>query len=262
MGRRKPASEERPRAAAPESFNAPFAELSRELTRSRRRQKKARVRALVEAPAPQPLAQFPEPPVPAVETHDDARSYDAAMSGARPLGGRTRVPAARNVKEIENFSFDRIAPAEVARMDAADGFDLSYSDRFVRGRAEGVSRETVGRLSRGEFAVREHLDLHGLSLEDARHVVDDFLREHQERGASCVLVITGKGHNSPHRQGVLWKQVPEWLACGPSSRRVLAFVTARPCDGGDGALYVLLRARSTKKHRIDLERGGVGSWDN
>lgn len=73
-----------------------------------------------------------------------------------------------------------------------------------------------------------------------------------------MLIITGKGKNSPGGEGVLRMQVPQWLARGPSARRVLAFVNARPGDGGLGALVVLMRAGSSSKNRIDVERGGVG----
>ena len=86
--------------------------------------------------------------------------------------------------------------------------------------------------------------------------VDQFLTEQQRRGERCVLVITGKGRNSRQQVGVLREKIPQWLARGPSARRVLAFVTARPCDGGEGALYVLLRRERAGKARIDVVAGG------
>lgn len=135
-------------------------------------------------------------------------------------------------------------------------FDFRFSDLYVSGRASGVSRETVARLSRGEFAVRSHVDLHGMALDDAKDAVDQFLVDRQKRGDRCVLVITGKGKNSRGQVAVLREHIPEWLARGPSARRVLAFVTARPCDGGEGAFYVLLRKDASRKMRIDVEAGG------
>ena len=135
-------------------------------------------------------------------------------------------------------------------------FDFRFSDLYVQGRAAGVSRETVARLSRGEFAVRSHVDLHGMALDDAKDAVDQYLAERQKRGDRCVLVITGKGKNSRGQIAVLRERIPEWLARGPSARRVLAFVTARPCDGGEGAFYVLLRRDASRKMRIDVEAGG------
>jgi DNA-nicking Smr family endonuclease len=141
---------------------------------------------------------------------------------------------------------------------ADEYFDVRFSDRFLCAHAPGVSRETLAKLERGEFAVRSHVDLHGMALDDARSVVDEFLAERQRHGERCVLVITGKGRNSRQQVGVLREKIPEWLARGPSARRVLAFVTARQCDGGEGALYVLLRKRASAKARIDVIAGGGG----
>jgi DNA-nicking Smr family endonuclease len=61
------------------------------------------------------------------------------------------------------------------------------------------------------------------------------------RGERCVLVIHGKGEHSPQGMGVLRGEIAAWLSQGPSSQHVAAFVSARAQDGGDGAVYVLLR---------------------
>jgi DNA-nicking Smr family endonuclease len=132
----------------------------------------------------------------------------------------------------------------------------AFSDRYIRASTAGVSNETLAKLERGEFAVRSHVDLHGMALDDARQAVDEFLTDRHRRGDRCVLVITGKGRNSRQQLGVLREKIPEWLARGPSARRVLAFVTARQCDGGEGALYVLLRKHVSAKGRIDVVAGG------
>ena len=56
-----------------------------------------------------------------------------------------------------------------------------------------------------------------------------------------MLVIHGRGHNSPAGLPVLREQMSRWLTRGATGKSVLAFCTARPKDGGGGALYVLLR---------------------
>jgi len=183
----------------------------------------------------------------------DAEEFLHAVSGAVPLKTNARriKPQAEITKDV-----DVAEPDAVADFAADEHFDVRFSDRFIRASASGVSRETVVKLERGEFAVRSHVDLHGMALDDARCAVDRFLAERQKRGERCVLVITGKGRNSRRQVGVLREKIPEWLARGPSARRVLAFVTARPCDGGEGALYVLLRKGASAKARIDIIEGG------
>jgi len=67
------------------------------------------------------------------------------------------------------------------------------------------------------------------------------LRDATQRGLRCVRVVHGKGHGSPGREPVLKTKVRSWLV---QKQEVLAFVQARPAEGGSGALVVLLRAQS------------------
>lgn len=177
-----------------------------------------------------------------------------AISGAVPLERSSQAVRIRNPRPTSGSRLR--GTEENIDFTTDDYFDVRFSDQFIRARCQGVSRETLAKLERGEFAVRSHIDLHGMAFDDARDAVDDFLSYVQRRGEQCVLVITGKGRNSPGQVGVLRENIPQWLARGPSARSVLAFVTARPCDGGEGALYVLLRQRSSRKQRIEVESGG------
>jgi DNA-nicking Smr family endonuclease len=188
---------------------------------------------------------------------DPDEAFRVATADVAPIAAAPeRVTARSRPPAVDGSAARR---RELEALDAAEGFNLSYGDGFVRGRAVDVSRHTIDRLARGEFAVGRHLDLHGYTLEDARVLVDEFLAGRQKGLDRCVLIVTGKGRNSPGGAGVLRLCVPEWIAKGPSSRRVLGFVTARPCDGGDGALYVLLRRSHSRKTHIVLETGGIGS---
>lgn len=189
----------------------------------------------------------------------ESEELASALAGVAPLApGPRRVPR-RPRTELPGPEADERRDRDA--LDRAEGFDVAFHDHYVRARAQGVSRETLASLEKGRFPIQAHLDLHGLALDDARHAVDAFLREQQRLGRRCVLLVTGKGKNSPGMHGVLREKVPEWLARGPSSRRILAFASARPCDGGLGALVVLMRAGSSRKNRIDVESGGVGALE-
>ena len=109
------------------------------------------------------------------------------------------------------------------------------------GRAPGLDKRSLGRLKKGEMTIEGSLDLHGLTQEAAHVALWRFVTGAAEQGRRCVLVITGKGN--PQGIGVLRRQVPRWLNESTLRPLVLAFATARPQHGGDGALYVLLKRR-------------------
>ena len=89
--------------------------------------------------------------------------------------------------------------------------------------------------------MKAHLDLHGLNLQDARFVLDEFLLESVRAGYRCVRVIHGRGRHSHKHLPVLKENVQRWLCSRRMSRHVIAYASARRCDGGGGAIYVLLR---------------------
>jgi len=242
---------DRERSTDPAPFNNPFSEGLRGLRRALRERQVARVTA---PPPASPAARSSD--VSAPRPKSDAEEFLGAVEDAVPL-----TASARRVRPRESVSPPCASRTHSRAQHAIDfvadeHFDGRFSDRYIRACAAGVSNETLAKLERGEFAVRSHVDLHGMALDDAKYAVDQFLTEQQRRGERCVLVITGKGRNSRQQVGVLREKIPQWLARGPSARRVLAFVTARPCDGGEGALYVLLRRERAPKSRIDVIAGG------
>jgi DNA-nicking Smr family endonuclease len=61
-----------------------------------------------------------------------------------------------------------------------------------------------------------------------------FLVSSQSRGATLVLVITGKS-------GAMRREVPHWLSLAELRSLVIGFEEAAPAHGGTGALYVRIR---------------------
>ncbi len=226
-------------------FNNPFADNAKKL-RKRLRERTARTK---ESSSDKHTADNSDS-----KPLSDDDAFRHAMHGAQPITARGReVAHTPKPNETVRLRAHDVDPDDV--MDDSN-FDVRFSDQYLRGACQSVSKETIDKLANGVFAVRSHVDLHGMALDDAKQTVDEFLTDCQRRGERCVLVITGKGRNSPRQVGVLRAGIPEWLARGPSTRRVLAFVTARQCDGGEGALYVLLRKNAARKSRIDVESGG------
>jgi DNA-nicking Smr family endonuclease len=93
------------------------------------------------------------------------------------------------------------------------------------------------RLRRGQYAIRDEIDLHGMTQDEARAALGAFLAEAMLHDRRCVRVIHGKGRGSGHRGPVLKSAVNRWLR---RHAAVAAFCSARRNDGGTGALYVLL----------------------
>lgn len=103
-----------------------------------------------------------------------------------------------------------------------------------------VPSRVLQRLRRGEYAVAAEMDLHGMTAIQARAALAEFIKDALLQGQSCVRVVHGKGRRSGPRGPVLKNVVNLWLR---QCDAVNAFGSARPIDGGSGAVYVLLRTR-------------------
>ena len=123
----------------------------------------------------------------------------------------------------------------------SDDFDVSTlldTDDQLSFRRPGIGVEVTRRLRSGHWSIQRQLDLHGLRVDEAREALGEFIRNAHKIGVRCVRVVHGKGLGSPGKSPVLKGRVQRWLV---QKNEVLAFVQARPMDGGAGALVVLLQ---------------------
>lgn len=120
------------------------------------------------------------------------------------------------------------------------------TSEYIEGRAKGVSKKIIKDLREGKYAIKRVLNLRGLFVDEAKAAFEEFMKEAILNGDRCVLIIHGRGLSSKG-QPVLKTKVKEWLEKGPFRKYVLAFTSARPCDGGAGATYVLLSSKPIKK---------------
>lgn len=169
---------------------------------------------------------------------DDAEDFRKAMSGVRrlahdraPLQGRRPAP-----RPLQTEAEERQVLQDLLS-DALDPADFEIGDELLFHRA-GLQQPVLRKLRRGQYAVQAELDLHGFTVPAARQALAEFLALSTLNGRRCVRVIHGKGKRSPGKQPVLKVQVNHWLR---QRNEVLAFCSARPVDGGTGAVYVLLR---------------------
>lgn len=183
---------------------------------------------------------------------DEDNLFSKAMSGVRTLAGKGReVPP-------ETAPREAAAPAVGHPlqdfMDGAVEFALEFTDEYLEGHVVGLDALTVGKLRAGQYSPEGHLDLHGMNALQAYEAMIGFMRAAYHKGMRTVLVIPGRGKNSPDGMGVLREKVQAWLTHDPFKRVVLAFCTAQPAHGGAGALYVLLRKYKKSRGKIQWDR--------
>jgi DNA-nicking Smr family endonuclease len=167
----------------------------------------------------------------------EARLFREAVRGVKPLGTRAAPPAAPKARPRARFArADRAAVLRESLEAAAADPALAAGDELVFHRPQ-VPATVVRRLRRGEYRVQREIDLHGLTVAEAKQALRQFLIAALEQRVRCVRIIHGKGLRSGHRGPVLKAAVNAVLR---RSGAVLAYVSARPVDGGTGAVYVLL----------------------
>lgn len=216
-------------------FNSPFAHAQDALKK------------VVEKPPEKPAPRAPAPAVRLPERRlSDADLFADAIAGVARLDpdprGRVGTPPAQPPPISRRAADEAEAYAALADLVEGSGpFEMSATDEYLEFCAPGVNRQLLRRLRSGDFALQGHVDLHGMTRDEAQVAVSGFLEKSRIDGKRCVLIVHGRGLNSKDQIPVLKERVRAWLARGRLSRQVLAFASARPCDGGTGALYVLLR---------------------
>jgi DNA-nicking Smr family endonuclease len=172
-------------------------------------------------------------------TDDDDNLFQRLMSDAKPLKADKRVPAARHKpppkarfrRADDHATLSESLDIDVDELEESSGESL----RFQRA---SVGRTTMRMLSRGSYAIQAEIDLHGMTLAEAKPRLENFVLRCARNHKLCVRVVHGKGLGSGDRGPVLKRAVDCWLRKWDA---VLAFVSARQVDGGTGAVYVLLK---------------------
>jgi DNA-nicking Smr family endonuclease len=175
--------------------------------------------------------------------------YKKAMEGVRPISRDKYVERIFQM-ELPESSRDK-EDAEILEKLAdlvkyGRGFNVADTPEYIEGTNYNVHPSVARRLHRGDYSIQAFVDLHGLLVEDAKEVFEKFLKWAVTTGKTGVLIIHGRGLSSPS-EPVLKRKVVEWLTRGPWRKWVAAYSSARICDGGAGATYVLLRPRPVSK---------------
>jgi DNA-nicking Smr family endonuclease len=174
---------------------------------------------------------------------DDVSLFRASVSDVTPLPRPQK--AALELPQPSPVPSQRLRDNREALKDSLSdpmpwdaGMETGEELAYAR---NGIGAQTLRKLRRGHWHIQRELDLHGLTVDEARESTVDFLHQCARRGLRCVRIIHGKGLGSKNREPVLKRKVAHWLM---QRDEILAFCQARRADGGSGAVVVLLKGVS------------------
>lgn len=175
------------------------------------------------------------------QARSDRDLFLRAAGSVKPLPDkRQTVHQSKHAMPLTlQFQKDERAVLKEAISDEFDVSTLLDIDEHLSFRRPGIGPDVTRKLRRGDWSIQRQIDLHGLRRDDAREALGFFIRDAYKHGIRCVRVVHGKGLGSPGKTPVLKGRVHSWLV---QKSEVLAFVQAKPADGGAGALVVLLMA--------------------
>ena len=175
---------------------------------------------------------------------EDRKLFRDAAAGVKPLkkgsasidSDPKRKPKPKPIPK-QTHADERAVLAELA--DAIPDGDLEMGDE-LNWRVPGLQEAVLRKLRRGQYRVEHELDLHGHTAASAKLELAGFLQRAVADGVSCVRIVHGKGRGSKQGRPILKQLVGGWLR---HHAGVAAYVSARPTDGGTGAVVVLLRKK-------------------
>jgi DNA-nicking Smr family endonuclease len=171
-------------------------------------------------------------------SHSEIELFRNSVGEIRPLRHDRVAPQRPAVRPHPVFrELDEMAALRDLLSEHFDPSDMETGEELIFVRP-GVQLRTLRKLRRGQVVVAAELDLHGMTVPVARDAVTAFLGACRRRRIQCARIVHGKGRGSRHREPVLKHKVGGWLR---QRDEVLAYCSARACDGGTGAIYVLLK---------------------
>jgi len=178
---------------------------------------------------------------------DEKILYAEAMDGVHKISQEKAIikrPATAKIRCLITTDNPRHLLEEAVRDKRK--LNVTNMPEYMEGYAEGTSPLTIEKLKNGEFSVQRILDLHGLSIEDAKSVFEEFIGDSIKAGLNCVKVVHGRGLKSKNIP-VLKESLKTWIIRAMNRKWVTVFSSARMCDGGPGATYILLKKAPIKK---------------
>lgn len=166
-----------------------------------------------------------------LEKQDFAYFYQA-MSCVKPLKEQNKKIANPTPPDFKKRSENTVKQFH---------FEIEIRNDFLCGQLHGLDPKKFRMLKNGDFPIESRLDMHKMTTIEAYAKLLDTLKQAYRQKKRHILVLPGKGNNSPMGIGILREQLPTWLTKEPLNHIVLAFCSAQSRHGGSGAVYILLR---------------------
>ncbi len=172
----------------------------------------------------------------------DEEIFQEAMAGVKEIKEFREIPFGR-APEIKPRLLRRDDTLEVLREIVSGKRKIRLSDtgEYMEWMMPELRRDITKRLHHGAFSVQDCIDLHGMTVCEAEESLEHFFMEAVRKRLSCVKVIHGRGLRSPGGP-VLKEALRDWLH-GSFRKWTAAYATARDCDGGLGATYIILKSK-------------------
>ena len=189
--------------------------------------------------------------------NEDRLLFEKEMSDVRPLKNQaTAAPQRPREKPGPGTLYRRSAaqrPVEGGGNFLTTGFvEFVHPQAVLSFKRGGIQNGVFSKLQHGGYPIEATLDLHLMSLEEAREQVYTFIHDCLRYEVRTALINHGKGARSKENQAMIKSYVARWL---PQFPEIMAFHSAMGFHGGTGAVYVLLRKSEKAKERTREKLG-------
>jgi DNA-nicking Smr family endonuclease len=177
-----------------------------------------------------------------VDTKSDEEIFQDAMSNVREIKEYRKLQAKKPPK-VKRISIQKDNSLDLLQqiIDGRKKITLSDTAEYIEWAHPCTRKDVARKLHGGNFSVQDYIDLHGMNLIEAKEALRLFLNDAAKKRLFCVKVIHGRGLRSP-RGPVIKEAMVKWLHTS-FSKWILAYSTAKDCDGGLGATYIILKSR-------------------
>jgi DNA-nicking Smr family endonuclease len=185
---------------------------------------------------------------PTIKEQTDEEIFLNAMADVKEIKEFRKIPLSdppqfKNTKENRKLSKETDDSVQILRqiVNGERKIRLSDTGEYIEWASPRIRKDIAQRLHRGDFSVQDCIDLHGMTLSEAEASFRLFFQDALRRRLFCIKVIHGRGLRSPNGP-VLKEALKTWLQ-GKFRKWILAYSSAKDCDGGLGATYIILKTR-------------------